>query len=408
MRRAPALSFLLATVFIDMLGLGLIVPIVPALMSSISVDAAHAARWSGLIDSSYGILQFLTAPLLGRLADRYGRRPVLLASLGFLGIDYLAHAVHPTVTSLMIFHGLAGTFAGTGIVVNAYVADVTPPTGRARAYGLVGAAFGLGFVAGPAIGGLLGSVDVRLPFVAAAALALANVAYGFLILPESRPGDRTMRLAFSNPVGSLAAVLRRPVLGRLAAARFCADIARNVQQALWTFFVAYQLAWGTARTGVVMALGAMAGAVFSARVIGPLVRRLGDKRAAVLGTVVSALTLTGTAFATRAGHIYAVQVVGVLAAVGGAACQSWISRVTGPGEQGTVQGALTGGAALAEALVPAAATALFAWSLPRGWPGLPFLAAATFALASALLLAGTSGEAAVAEQELPVDPLALE
>lgn len=389
MRRSPALSFLLATVFIDILGLGLIVPIVPALMGAVTHDPAHAARWSGLIATSYGALQFLTAPLLGRLADRYGRRPVLLASLGFLGADYLAHAWSPTVLSLLIFHGLAGAFAGTGTVVNAYVADVTPPAGRARAYGLIGAAFSLGFVGGPALGGLLGAVDVRLPFLGAALLAFANVAYGLLILPESRPGDRTTPLTLTSPLGALSAVLRRPVLGRLAAARFCSDIARNVHQSLWTFFVTFQLAWGTARTGLVMAAGALAGAAFSARAIGPVVRLLGDKRAAVLGAVLSTVSFIGTAFATSAGHIYTLQAIGVLTGVGGAAAQSWISRATGADEQGTVQGALTSGAALAEAVIPAVASAVFAWSLPRGFPGLPFLAAGVFAAVGAALLALT-------------------
>jgi MFS transporter, DHA1 family, tetracycline resistance protein len=389
MRRAPALSFLLATVFIDMLGLGLIVPIVPALMGAVTHDPAHAALWAGPIDSSYGILQFLTAPLLGRLADRYGRRPVLLASLGFLGVDYLAHALSPTVLSLMLFHGLAGAFAGTGTVVNAYVADVTPPSGRARAYGLIGAVFGLGFVAGPALGGLLGAVDIRLPFVVAAVLAFANVAYGLLILPESRPGDGVTPLTMTSPFGALSAVLRRPVLGRLATARFCSDIARNVQQALWTFLVTFQLGWGTARTGLVMAAGALAGALFSARAIGPVVRVLGDKRAAVLGAALSTVTFAGIAFASSAIDIYVLQGVGVLAGIGGASAQSWISRVTGAAEQGTVQGALTSGSALAEAVIPAVASALFAWSLPRGFPGLPFLAAAVFAAAGAIVLALT-------------------
>ena len=166
-------------------------PIVPALMAAVTPDAAAAVRWSGLLGSAYGLLQFVVAPLLGRLSDRYGRRPVLLASLGCLGVDWLAHAVSPSPWPLLVFHCLAGACAGTTTVVNAYIADVTAPEARARAYGLVGAAFGVGFVAGPVLGGLLGTVGVRLPFLAAAALSFANVAYGWFVLPESRPGDRT-------------------------------------------------------------------------------------------------------------------------------------------------------------------------------------------------------------------------
>jgi MFS transporter, DHA1 family, tetracycline resistance protein len=393
MRRTPALSFLLATVFIDMLGLALIVPMIPALMGGITADPAHAARWAGVIDTAYGLLQFLAAPLLGRLADRYGRRPVLLVSLAFLGVDYLAHAVRPTVGSLLLFHGLAGAFAGNDIAIRAYVADITPPSGRARAYGLVGAAFGLGFVAGPALGGVLGAVDVRLPFAVAAALAFVIVAYGLFVLPESRPGDRVTPVRFVSPLGALASVVRRPTLGRLALAQFCSDIARNVHQALWTFLVAYRLAWGSARIGVVMAAGALAGAVFAARAIDPVVRRIGDKRAAVVGGLLTAVAFVITAFAATAAPVYAAQAVGVLAGIGGAASQSWISRVTGPDERGTVQGSLASGSALAEGVIPLVASALFAWALPHGLPGLPFLAAAAFAVASAVLLAATRNAA---------------
>ncbi|MDG6108681.1 tetracycline resistance MFS efflux pump [Dactylosporangium aurantiacum] len=391
MRRAPALSFLLVTVFIDMLGLGLIVPIAPALLTGVTGDPAAGARWSGVIGSSYGLLQFLASPLLGRLCDRYGRRPVLLASLACLGVDYLAHAVSPTAWLLLLFHAVAGACAGTNTVVNAYIADVTPPQRRARAYGLVGTAFGLGFVAGPTIGGLLGAVDVRLPFHAAAALALANVAYGALILPESRPGDRRTPLTLRtvNPVGAIAAVLRRPVLGRLTYARALADVARMTSQVCWTFFVTARFGWGTAQVGVVMAAGALAGAAFQARLVGPLARRLGDKRAAVLGGLLAAVSFAGTAAAAAPWVLYALQAVGVLASVGGAAAQSWLSGATGDDEQGTVQGAVTGIGALAETAVPVVATAVFAWSLAHGSPGLVFLGAAACAAASTVLLATT-------------------
>ncbi|MFC7529612.1 MFS transporter [Actinoplanes sp. GCM10030250] len=393
MRRAPALSFLLVTVFLDLLGLGLIVPIVPALMTAVTADAADAVFWAGLLGSVYGLLQFVVSPLLGRLSDRYGRRPVLLVSLACLGVDWLAHAIASGPWTLLAFHALAGACAGTPTVVNAYIADVTEPEGRARAYGLVGAAFGLGFVAGPILGGLLGAVDVRLPFFAAAALSFAGVAYGWLVLPESRPGDRSTRLTLraANPIGAIAVVLRRPVLGRLAYARLCADVARMIHQSTWTFFVTVQFAWNTAQVGAVMAAGALAGAVFQARAVGPIVRRLGDRRAAVGGSVVGVVALAGTAFASEPWMLYVLQGVGVLGSVGGAAAQSWISRQVGEDEQGTVQGALTGIGAIAETLVPLAAGLVFGCSLSYGRPGLIFMVAAVFAALSVLLLAATPG-----------------
>lgn len=297
----------------------------------------------------------------------------------------------------MAFHALAGACAGTYTVVNAYIADITEPESRARAYGLIGSAFGLGFVAGPTIGGLLGAVDVRLPFFAAAALSFANVAYGWFVLPESRPGDRTtpLTLRMANPVGSIAVVLRRPVLGRLAYARFCADVARMTHQSTWTFFLTYQFAWSTARIGVVMAAGALASAVFQARAVGPLVRRLGDKRAAVAGSLVGVAALTGTAFVSVPWLLHVLQAVGVLGSLASAAAQSWISRSVRAEEQGTVQGALTGIGAVAETVVPVTAGAAFGWSLAYASPGLVFVGAAACAAASALLLATTPDVRAV-------------
>ncbi|MEV4536384.1 MFS transporter [Asanoa sp. NPDC049518] len=392
MRRAPALSFLLVTVFVDMLGLGIVVPIVPALMLELTGRSADAVAWSGLLGSTFGLAQFLTAPLLGRLADRYGRRPVLLTALACLGLDWVGHALTPTVGLLLVCHAFAGACGGTATVVNAYVADVTPPDRRAHAFALVGSAFGLGFVAGPVIGGLLGAMDPRLPFWAAAGLAFANVAYGCWVLPESRPGDGTTPLSLraASPFAAIAAVARRPVLGRLMIARFCADVARMTHQAIWAFFVTHQFAWNTFQVGVTMSVGAIAGAAFQARAVGPIVRRLGEPRAAVLGSLCAAVALGGTALATSPAAIYVLQVVGVLGAVGAAAGQSWLARVTGADERGTVNGALTGVAAVAETAVPLLAGAAFAWSLAYAAPGLVFAVAAAFAAASTLLLARTA------------------
>jgi DHA1 family tetracycline resistance protein-like MFS transporter len=383
------LKFLLVTVFIDMLGLGLIVPVLPALMTTVTADPATAVLWSGLLGSTYGVLQFALSPLLGRVSDRYGRRPVLLVSLICLGVDWLAHASASGPWALLLFHALAGACAGTNTVVNAYVADVTEPAGRARAYARIGAAFGLGFVAGPLLGGLLGAVDVRLPFLAAALLCFANAAYGWLILPESRPGDRTtpLTLRAANPVTAITVVLRRPVLGRLTWARLCADVSRMIHQSVWSFFLAVQFAWTTAHIGAVMAGGALAGALFQARAVAPIVRRLGDRRSAIAGNLIGVISLTVTAVATSTWMLYTAQAIGVAASFGGAAAQSWISRGIRADEQGTVHGALTGVAAVAETCVPVTAGLAFAYLISYGAPALIFAGAAFFAAAGTILLA---------------------
>ncbi|WP_430788717.1 MFS transporter [Actinoplanes sp. G11-F43] len=391
MHRAPALHFLLVTVFIDMLGLGLLVPILPALLTEVTSDLTTAALWSGILGSTYGVLQFALSPLIGRISDRYGRRPVLLVSLTCLGVDWLAHASATGPWTLLFFHALAGLCAGTGTVINAYVADVVEPAERARAYGRIGAAFGLGFVAGPVLGGLLGAVDVRLPFLVAGLLCFANAAYGWFLLPESRPGDRVtpLSLRMSNPVTAITAVLRRPVLGRLTWARLFADVARMIHQSLWTFLLTAQFLWSTAHIGLVMAAGALAGAAVQMWITGPVTRLLGDKRAAVAGGLLSAVSLLGVGLASSPWMLYTAQAAGVLGAFGGAAAQSWISRTVGAGEQGTVQGALTGVGAMAEAVVPVTAGVTFGVLLTYGNPGLIFVAAAGLAIVAVVLHAVT-------------------
>jgi DHA1 family tetracycline resistance protein-like MFS transporter len=391
------LKFLLVTVFLDMLGLGLLVPIMPALMTAVTADPATAVLWSGILGSTYGVLQFVVSPLLGRISDRYGRRPVLLASLTCLGVDWLAHASASGPWTLLAFHALAGACAGTNTVVNAYVADVTEPSGRARAYGMIGAAFGLGFVAGPTLGGLLGAVDVRLPFLVAGLLCFANAAYGWLILPESRPGDGVtpLTLRTANPFGAVTVVLRRPVLGRLTYARLCADIARMIHQSVWSFFLTVHFAWSTAHIGVVMAAGALAGAVFQSRAVGAIVRVLGDRRAAILGSLIGVASSAGIVVASTPWMLYTCQAIGVAGSFGAPAAQSWISRSIGAAEQGTVQGALTGVGAIAEACVPVTAGVIFGSLIGYGHPPLIFAAAAAFAATSTFLLA-TTREPAVA------------
>jgi DHA1 family tetracycline resistance protein-like MFS transporter len=376
------LAFLLATVFLDMLGLGLIVPIGPALVTALTGHASSAALWSGLIQSSYGILQFLSAPLLGRAADRYGRRPVLVASVTLLGIDFLIHSIASHAWQLLAAHALAGLFAGNQIAVSAYIADVAAPAQRARAFGLVGAAVAIGFIAGPAIGGPLGAVNVRLPFLVAGGLALVNAAYGWLILPESRPGDRrtALSLRVANPFSSVTALLRRPDLGRLALARMFRDIARVIDQETWVFFMMIRFGWSTAHIGITMAASAALSGLVGAKLTGPVIERYGPRRVALLAIGLDAATFTAYAFLPSGTYAYPLIITGVLAGLAGAALSTLIANATDAGEQGTVQGALGGISALTGTVLPVLATALFAVTIHTGWPG------AVFAVAAAMLV----------------------
>ena len=388
MRRTPALAFLLVTVFIDMLGLGIVVPVLPTLMTTITGHPASAARWSGVIDASFGVMQFLAAPLLGRLSDRYGRRPVLVLAITLLCLNWLAHATANTPATLLAAHAVAGALGGTVTVVNAYIADITDLADRPRAYGYVGAAFSIGFSAGPVLGGLLGSISIRLPFYAAAVLAAANAAYGLLILPESRHGDRRTRITWrlANPFGAIASMLRRPHLKQLAVARLLGDIARITNQVMWVFVMVARFGWPTTTIGGVLAASSVIGAVVAAKVSGPFVRRLGLRRASVVSALAGAVSLAGFGLVPSGPLIVACMAVGSVAAIGHTATQSWITGVTGDDEQGTVQGALTGISAIAETAVPVAATTVFAWSLRIPMPGLILILAAAFAVAAAVTM----------------------
>jgi MFS transporter, DHA1 family, tetracycline resistance protein len=388
MRRTPTLAFLLVTVFINMLGLGLIVPIVPALMTAVTGSAGSGARWSGFIDSSFGITQFLIAPLLGRAADRYGRKPIMVLALVFLAINFCVHGIANTAWLLLAAHAVAGAFAATNTVVNAYIADITEPSHRSKAYGYVGAAFSLGFVAGPVLGGLLGGINVRLPFYVAGAMALANAAYGLVILPESRAGDGVTSLSWkvANPFSAIGAMLRRPELTHLTIARLLSDIARMANQVLWTFVMTSRFGWTTARLGSVMAINALAIATVQATLAGPYTRWLGQRRTAIAGAFLGAADLMAFGLVTRDWLVYPLLALGVFAAIGGPAGQAWISDLAGPQEQGTLQGALTGISAIAEASVPIVAMSVFAWTLSWRQPGLTLMCAGVSALAAALIM----------------------
>jgi DHA1 family tetracycline resistance protein-like MFS transporter len=238
-REKLALAFILITITIDAIGIGLIFPVMPDLIESVTGGSlSQAALWGGVLSTSYAVMQFLFGPIIGSLSDRYGRRPILLISLLVMSLDYLVMAIAPTIWLLLIARIVAGITAATYSTATAYIADITPPERRGARFGLIGACFGVGFVAGPLIGGLLAAIDLHAPFYAAAALALANMIFGWFVLPETVT-DATRRpfnLARANPLGALRAVSKLPGLKRVLTCFLLLGIAMNVYPAIWAYY----------------------------------------------------------------------------------------------------------------------------------------------------------------------------
>lgn len=287
-RAAPRRSavFVFVTVALDAMGIGIVIPVMPDLLQELSgLSVGRAAVWGGYLTFTYAAMQFLMSPVLGGLSDRFGRRPVLLVSLATLGADYLVMAVAPSLWLLFIGRAVAGVAGATYGTATAYIADVTPREKRAAAFGLIGAGFGVGFVMGPAIGGLMGELGTRAPFFAAAAVALANLAYGWLVLPESLPPGR--RRAFdwrrANPLGGLMQVARVPTVGWLVAASLAYTLAHYVYPAVWSYYTKEAFAWSNAKIGVSLAAVGAGFAIVQGGLIRIFLSRLGERRTGYLG-----------------------------------------------------------------------------------------------------------------------------
>ena len=291
-----AFAFVLATVFLDMVGFGLIIPVLPALIEDVGgVGLALASVIGGWMFVAFSATQFLFAPLMGNLSDRYGRRPLILLAVFGLGLDYLLSALAPTLFWLFVGRVLAGFCGSSWVIANAYIADVTPPEGRAKAYGYMGAAFGLGFVIGPAIGGLLGELGPRVPFYAAAAISLANFAYGFLVLPETLPADkrRAFQITRANPFGAFAVLRRYPGVIPTSGVLFVFFFGSSVYQAIWPFWGIAKFGWSEAMVGLTLAVFGVIMAAFQGGLTGPAVARFGERRVAMIGLGCAAVAAAG-------------------------------------------------------------------------------------------------------------------
>ncbi len=398
---------MLATLAIDALGFGIVVPVVPNLVLRLShLPPSAASFWVGALLAAFSAMQFLCAPLLGALSDRFGRRPVLLLSLSGICANYLLLAWAPSLAWLFVGRLIAGATAANVSAATAYIADVTPPAQRAQRFGLVGAMFGLGFVLGPALGGLLGAYGLRLPFLGAAVLAGLNVLYGLFVLPESLPPERRRAFAWrrANPVGTLGAVAADPAYLRLAVAWCCAWFALGALQSSFVLANDLRLGWGPRENGMALAAVGVGSALVQGLVVRRLVPRLGERRAALLGYTMAALAYLLFAFAVRGWLVYAGIAVQALGAISGPAVQAMVSARAGPDRQGEVQGALGSLQGLTAIASPLIAGWLFGVFAPRGLPGAPFLlAAATYLLAFAAVRGlgrpSGRGEAAVGLQD---------
>lgn len=383
-----ALTFILITVALDAIGIGLIFPVMPDLIEAVTGGGlSQAALWGGLLSTSFAVMQFLFGPIVGSLSDRFGRRPVLLISLGVMAAGYVGMALAVTVWMLLATRIVAGIAAATHSTATAFIADITPPEDRGRRFGLIGAAFGTGFVLGPLIGGLLASIDLHLPFYAAGGLALANMIFGLIVLPETlRPENRrAFSLARANPLGALRAVGRLPGLRALLATFLLLAIAMNVYPAIWAFFGKARFGWDTTMIGYSLALYGISFAVGQALLVGPMIRRLGEHRAALWGMWVDISTLTALGLVTSPVLALLLTPITALGGVTTPALQAILSRNTPPDAQGELQGVLASLNAIAMITAPLLMTTTFAVftapDAPVHAPGAPFLLAALMMVA---------------------------
>ena len=382
--RKAAIAFIFVTVVIDVLAMGIVIPVLPRLVEAFEGgDTARAAETFGLFGTAWGTMQFLFMPVIGALSDRYGRRPVILLSCFGLGIDFLVMALAPNLAWLFVGRLVSGITASGFATAFAYIADVTPPEKRAAGFGMVGAAFGLGFVIGPAMGGVLGEIDPRLPFWAAGALAIVNAAYGFFVLPESLPPER--RSAFSwkkaNPVGSFVLLRSHPELSGLAVSHFLMQLAHVVLPSVTVLYMGYRYGWSTLQVGLTLAAVGICSMVVQGGLVKPVVAKLGERRALATGLAFGAAGFAWYGLAPNGAWFLAGIPVMALWGFANPSLQALMTRRVSPSEQGRLQGANSSLTALAGILGPGLFSQVFA-AFIASLTGAPFLAAAALLLVS--------------------------
>ncbi len=383
--RKAAVVFIFVTVTLDMLAVGLIAPVLPTLvLNFLGGDAPNAAKWFGIFGTVFALMQFVFSPVLGVLSDRFGRRPVVLLSNLGLGLDYMVMALAPSLGWLFLGRIISGVTAASISTGMAYISDVVAPEKRAGAFGMIGAAFGVGFILGPALGGVLGTADPRLPFWVAGGLSLTNALYGFFVLPESLPRERRQRFTLrrANPVGSLVLLRSHPELFQLATIQFVGYVAHEVFN-VWALYAIFRYAWSEGWIGVSLALVGVTSVIVSAGVVRPVVARFGERRALYLGQFFGALGLLAAGLArTGAFFLGSIPLISIWG-ISGPAAQGMMTRRVSEREQGELQGAIGSLRSIALLIGPGLFSFIFAFFIEPG--RVPQIPGAPWFLASALL-----------------------
>jgi DHA1 family tetracycline resistance protein-like MFS transporter len=395
--KRPAVGFIFVTLLLDVIGWGIIIPVMPTLICELlggsTTDpkmVSTAAAYGGWLIAAYAITQFFCAPIVGGLSDRFGRRPVLLGSLFGFGIDFLFQALAPAIGWLFLGRIIAGVMGASFSTAGAYIADISTPEKKAQNFGLMGAAFGLGFIIGPVIGGLLGAYGPRVPFFAAAVLALLNCLYGFFILPESlKPENRrAFTWARANPIGTFKSLFRFKVVAGLFVSLALVYISAHAVQSNWSYYTIKKFSWKPEDIGFSLGVVGLVFAIVQGGLIRLIIPKLGQQRSVYFGLALYALGFLLYAFATQGWMMYAVTIVYCLGGIAGPALQGIMSGILPPNEQGELQGGFTSMMSAASIIGPPIMNGLFAYftepDTPIYFPGAAMLLGAVLTLFSAV------------------------
>jgi DHA1 family tetracycline resistance protein-like MFS transporter len=362
--------FVLVAVFIDMVGIGIAIPVLPVLIGAYTASREMQAYWYMGLSAAYGLMQFLCAPMLGAISDRFGRRPVLIAAIIGLGIHYFLIAIAPSLFFMLLARLIGGITGASFSVANAYLADITPPERRAKNFGLVGAAFGLGFICGPMIGGILGGIDLHLPFYVAAGISALNALYGFLIVPESLPPQRRsgFSIAKANPFRALIALIRNHAVGSLVIVYAFYFIAHMTMVQSLVLATHFRFGWGTFQNGLLLFCVGLLSTIVQGGLIGRLVKRFGEERLVLMAVGSNVIIQTLYGVAPQGWMIFPILFAGFLTFTAGPSIQAVVSKSADPSTQGVTMGALQSISSVAAVLGPLIGNALLAQvaDLPPG------------------------------------------